>query len=120
MAKVLHVRFTKLALFQLCLQLVLRQPRKCFVQVHFILISSSAGNKYVIKVNEYKIINISLYNCIYQSLECAGCVTKAQQKHSIFEQSIPCYKHCFFIFLRCEPDLMVTTGRIYGTEVLCM
>ena len=40
---------------------------------------------------EYKIINIPLDNCINQSLKCAGCIAKTQQKHSLLKQSIPHY-----------------------------
>ena len=84
------------------------------------LISSSAINEYVVKVNKCKIINILLHNCINQMLECTWCITKAKWKHSILKQSIPCYKRRFFTVFRRKPDLVVPTGQINGTEVLCV
>ena len=118
MVKVLHVWLSELAFLQLCLQLVFTQSSKHFAQVHFMLVSSIAINEYVVEINEYKIVNVPLHNCIHQPLERAGCVTKAQRKYRVLEQPISRYERRFLTVVRREPDLVVPTGQINGTEVL--
>ena len=80
------------------------------------LISSGAINEYVVKVNEYKIIDLPLHSCIHQMLESFGCITKAKRKHGVLKQPMPCYKRHFFTVFRREPDLVVPTGQNNGTE----
>ena len=96
------------------------QPSKHSAQVHFMLISHSAIYEYVIQINQYEIINISFHNCINQPLECAGYITKTQRKHSILKQPVLHDKYHFLTVFRRKPDLVIPTGQINGTKVLCV
>ena len=82
------------------------------------LVSSIAIKEYVVEINEHKIINISINNCTNQLLECFGCITMTQRKHHVFKQPVSSDKCHFLTIIRHEPDLVIPTGQINGTEIL--
>ena len=69
MAKVLYMWLTKLTLLRFGLQLVLPQSLENKPQMIFMLIFSGTEHKYIIQVDQHKVINVLPHNIIHQPLE---------------------------------------------------
>ena len=69
MAKVLYTWFTKLTLLKFGLQFMLPQSLENKPQMIFMLMFSGTEHKYIIQVDQYKVINVLPYNIIHQPLE---------------------------------------------------
>ena len=69
MAKVLYTWFTKLTLLKFGLQLMLPQLPENKLQMIFMLMFSGTEHKYIIQVDQHKVINALPHNTIYEPLE---------------------------------------------------
>ena len=88
MAKVLYTWFTKLTLLKLGLQLMLPQSLENMPQMIFMLMFSGTNHKYIIQVNQYKVINVLPHNTIYQPLKSWWGITKSKWQNSVLKQTI--------------------------------
>ena len=68
-AKVLYTWFTKLTLLKFGLQLMLPQSLENKPQMIFMLMFSGTEHKYIIQVDQHKVIIVLPYNAIHQPLE---------------------------------------------------
>ena len=69
MAKVIYKWFTKLTLLKLGLQLMLPQSLENKPQIVFMLMFSGTEHKYIIQVDQHKVIIVLPHNAIHQPLE---------------------------------------------------
>ena len=69
MAKILYTWFTKLTLLKFSLELILPQSLENKFQIIFKLLFSGAEHKYIIQVDQYKVINVLPHNIIHQPLK---------------------------------------------------
>ena len=72
MAKVLYTWFTKLTLLKCGLQLMLPQLLENKPQMIFMLMFSGTEHKYIIQVDQYKVINVLPHNTIHQPQRLMG------------------------------------------------
>ena len=69
MAKVLYTWFTKLTLLKFGLELMLPQSLENKSQMIFVLIFSRTEHKYIIQVDQHKVINVPPHKIIHQPLK---------------------------------------------------
>ena len=69
MAKVLYTWFTKLTLHKFSLQLMLPQSLENKPQMIFMLMFSGSEHKYIIQVDQHKVINVLPHKTFHQPLK---------------------------------------------------
>ena len=69
MSKVLYTWFTTITLLKFGLQLILPQSLESKPQMIFILMFSGTEYKYIIQVDQHKVINLLPHNIIHQPLK---------------------------------------------------
>ena len=78
MAKVLYTWFTKLTLLKFGLQLILPQLLEYKPQMIFRFMFSGTEHKYVIQVDQYKVINLLPHNTIHPPLKSFWGITQSK------------------------------------------
>ena len=77
-------------------------------QIIFMLMFSGAEHKYIIQVDQYKVINVLPHN-IFFNLKGWWGITKSKWQYSVLKETIPSYKCCFLLSIFSKAYLVVTT-----------
>ena len=101
MPKVLDIWRVKFTFPEFGLKFVLTMSIKDLLQMSLVLFCIVAINKYIIKVNQNEIINVTRHYHIHKMLEVGWCITQSKRKHSVLKQPIPGDKSCLFTGIIC-------------------
>ena len=89
---------------------------KHLAEVKLVLVLVVAKNENIVQIHQNKVVDVAMHYGIHKTLEGTWGVTEPKWQNRIFKQAISRYESRFFTCIRCQSNLVVTTGQVDSTQ----